>query len=160
RELRGTFPWRGYLSDLIPDAANWAVRIDPLMAMVYRRSAAMLCKTPATLQRIPARYREECVGPPRVCTHLKALPAARGRLREGAGFRMLYAGRLVYWKGLHLGLMAFAMFRRMRPDARLTVVGSGPDEAWFRRIAWLLGLEPAITWVPWVDQAEVMRMYP
>src|SRR5262249_39627720 len=44
RELRKTFPLRGYLIDLARDLANWVVHVDPLMAAVFRRSSATLCK--------------------------------------------------------------------------------------------------------------------
>jgi glycosyltransferase involved in cell wall biosynthesis len=160
RALRGTFPTRGYVSDLARGAANWAVRIDPLMAAVFRRSSAMLCKTKETLHSIPARYQEKCVVQVDVGTDAPAWPAVRRRPPGQGGFRVLYVGRLVYWKGLHLGLMAFAIFRCAHPDARLTVIGNGPDEAWLRRIARLLGIGDAITWVPWLEQAVVMREYP
>lgn len=160
RKLRGTFPVRGYVGDLVRDAVNWAMRYDPLMAVVFRRSSAMLCRTREMLHRIPARYREKCMVQVDVGTAAQGSPGVRHRAPGQGGFRVLYVGRLVYWKGLHLGLMAFAIFRQARPDARLTVIGDGPDEAWLRRIAWLLGLEDAITWVPWLQRAAVMRAYP
>lgn len=157
--LRKTFPLRGVLTDLVRDAANWAVRIDPLMTAVYRRSAVMLCKTPETLQRIPARYQGKCRVQVEVCadehgqTPLHRRPASQGQ------FRVLYAGRLVYWKGLHLGLMAFRRFRRAHPAATLTVVGSGPDEAWIRDLACRLGMDGAVNWIPQMEHAAVMRAY-
>jgi glycosyltransferase involved in cell wall biosynthesis len=155
RELRETFPLRGCLDDLIREAANRAVRIDPLMALVYRRASAILCKSHETAASIPPRYRRKCV----VQAGLGADTGRSGARECGrTGFRVLYAGELVYWKGLHLGLMAFAMFRQKHPDARLTVAGSGPDDAWFRRIAWLLGIGAAVTWMPAPGHAAARRV--
>lgn len=160
RQLRGTFPLRGYLTDLVRDVANRMARIDPLMTAVYRRSAATLCKTTETLQCIPARYRSKCRVQVEVGTEKSASPPARYRERPDGGLRVLYVGRLVYWKGLHLGLMAFAKFREAHPRARLTVIGSGPDEAWLRRLAQRTGLDGAVTWIPWLERAAVLRSYP
>jgi glycosyltransferase involved in cell wall biosynthesis len=156
--LRRTFPLRGYVADALRDLANWLVRVDPLMASVYRGAAVTLCKTAETLQRIPGRYHDKCrvhleVGTP------GAAPQAR-RPAEQARFRVLYVGRFVYWKGLHLGLMAFARLLERHPGAQLTVIGAGPDEAWLRTQARRLGIEGSVVWMPWQEREDVLRAYP
>lgn len=156
--LRRTFPLRGYLIDLVRDLANWVVRVDPLMAAVFRRSAATLCKTAETLESIPPRFRDKCVVQVELGTDGHP-GAARMRRRENGSFRLLYVGRLVYWKGLHLALMAFARLRADHPWATLTVVGSGPDEAWLHDVARRLGLDGAVNWIPRLAHAAVMRAY-
>jgi len=156
--LRRTFPLRGYLIDLFRDIANWVVRVDPLMAAVFRRSAATLCKTSETLQSIPARFHDKCLVLVELGTDGDP-PAPRPARLEEEGFRVLYVGRLVYWKGLHLGLAAFARLLESRPGAMLTVIGSGPDAAWLRDAAQRLGIGHAVKWIPRLEQAAVMRAY-
>jgi glycosyltransferase involved in cell wall biosynthesis len=155
--LRRSFPLRGYLADAARDVANWLVRIDPLMASVYRRAAVTLCKTAETLQRIPGRYRDKCrvhleVGTP-------SAPPPPRRAAPPERFRVLYVGRLVYWKGLHLGLMAFARLHERHPEAHLTVVGAGPDEDWLHELAHRLGIDAAVTWIPWQEREAVLQIY-
>jgi len=159
RALRGSFPLRGHLADLARDLANWLVRIDPLMASVYRRAAVTLCKTAETLHCIPGRYRDKCRVHLEVGTQAEAHPLPR---RHGAPerFRVLYVGRLVYWKGLQLGMRAFARLLERHPEAHLTVVGSGPDEAWLRSLAQRLGIEASLTWIPWLERDAVLQIYP
>ncbi len=156
--LRRTFPLRGYLIDLVRDLANWVVRVDPLMAAVFRRTSATLCKTAETLHSIPPRFHDRCVVQVELGTDGHP-GAARLRRRENGSFRLLYVGRLVYWKGLHLGLMAFARLRAIQPWATLTVVGSGPDEAWLHDVARRLGIGEAVNWIPRLEHAAVMRAY-
>jgi glycosyltransferase involved in cell wall biosynthesis len=158
RGLRKTFPLRGYLIDLVRDLANWVVHIDPLMAAVFRRSAATLCKTGETLRSIPARFRGRCLVQVELGMDERPARVLRKPNEDGV-FRVLYVGRLVYWKGLHLGLMAFAEFCRKHPGARLTVIGRGPDEAWLHELADGLGLRDAVTWIPYLERAAVMRTY-
>lgn len=157
RELRRTLPPRAYLRNLMRDIANRAVRVDPLMAAVYRRSAVTLCKTNETLRCIPARYRDKCLV--RVELGTEKDGPARLRRRPEENFRVLYVGRLVYWKGLHLGLMAFAKFRETHPRAKLTIVGSGPSEDSLHRLAQRLDIIDAVNWVSWIDRAAVTPYY-
>jgi glycosyltransferase involved in cell wall biosynthesis len=159
RPLRKTLPLRGFLIDLARDLANWAVRVDPLMAAVFRRSAATLCKTGETLHSIPRRFHDKCRVQVELGMDEQPSPLLRHRLREEGRLRALYVGRLVYWKGLHLGLRAFARFHESHPGARLTIIGSGPDEAWFHALAVELGVDAAVTWMPQMERAAVMRAY-
>ncbi|WP_333840232.1 glycosyltransferase family 4 protein [Pelomicrobium sp.] len=159
RPLRRTFPLRGYLLDLARNAANWAVRFDPLMAATYRRAAITLCKTRETLRRIPARYQDKCLVHVEVGIDIPQPGWAERRRRAHEGLRVLYVGRMLYWKGVHLGLRAFARFRESHPDTRFTLIGSGCDEAWLRHQAEELGLAQAVHWVPWLEHSAVMRAY-
>jgi glycosyltransferase involved in cell wall biosynthesis len=160
RALRSGFPLRGYAADFARDAANWLVNIDPMMASVYRRAAVTLCKTAETLQRIPRRYHDKC----RVCLEVgtrddaPALPRERTPMEDR--FRVLYVGRLVYWKGLHLALDAFARLIERHPEAHFTVIGSGPQEGWLRAYAERLGLAGSISWIPWMERDAVLQTYP
>jgi glycosyltransferase involved in cell wall biosynthesis len=135
RLLRATYPLRGRVIDGVRDLANWTVRVDPLMAAVYRRSAAILCKTGETMDAIPARYHDKCCVQPEVGIDDPGDRRVVPRPRESGRFRVLYVGRLEFLKGVHLGLAAFALLRARHPEATLTIIGSGPDEAWLRRKA-------------------------
>jgi glycosyltransferase involved in cell wall biosynthesis len=78
---------------------------------------------------------------------------------EPETFRVLYVGRLIYWKGLHLALRAFAEARKTMPQMKMTVIGSGPDESWFHSLAQNLQLESVVEWIPWMSQPEVLKNY-
>src|SRR5262245_41888500 len=101
--LRKTFPIRAHFADIVRDIANRAVRFDPLMGAVFRRSALTLCKTAETLGRIPARFRSKCMVQVELGMDEHAV-VRRGSKDRSGPFRVLYVGRLVCWKGLHLGL--------------------------------------------------------
>jgi glycosyltransferase involved in cell wall biosynthesis len=159
RALRGSFPLRGVLADFARDLANWLVRVDPLMASVYRRAAVTLCKTAETLNRIPGKYRGKCRVHLEVGTREDAHPLPR-RHAPHERFRVLYVGRLIYWKGLHLGMMAFARLLERHPEAHLTVVGSGPDESWLHALAQRLGIDAQVTWMRWLERDAVLQVYP
>lgn len=155
--LRWTYPLRGFLADLIRDLANWGARFDPLLNAAYRSSARVLCKTTETMNCIPRKHRDRC----RVGLELGAEPclARPVRRRDDGSFRVLYVGRLVYLKGMHLGLAAFERLRAAHPGARFTVIGSGPEEPRLRELARRSGIDEFVSWIPWIDRAAVMRAY-
>ena len=159
RALRKTFPLRGRVVDRGRDVANWMVCLDPLMAAVYRRAAAILCKTGETRDAIPARYRDKCRVQLEVGIDDPGERLIQPRPREKGRFRVLYVGRLAYPKGVHLGLAALARLRTTHPEATFTIIGSGPDEAWLRRAARHFGVADAVSWIPQLDRAGVMRAY-
>ena len=160
--LRSSFPLRGYVTDWLRDLSNLLLLIDPLLNSIYKRSNIILCKTAETKAAIPKAYRYKCrlyleigIEPPN--SDLLSLEANHPSTEKE--FRLLYVGRLVYWKGLHLGLQAFAQLRQKLPNVQLTVVGKGMDEAWYHRLAEQLEINTAIEWIDWIPQKEVLRLY-
>jgi len=69
-----------------------------------------------------------------------------------AAFRVLVASRLIAWKGQHLAIAAFA--EAGIAGARLTVLGSGPEEARLRRIAASLNVADRCDFIRRLPSAE------
>ena len=76
------------------------------------------------------------------------------------GPRLLYAGTLSAWQGVHVALEALALYRRDLP-ARLTVVGPGRKRqrrALLERAA-ALGVEAALELLPSCTQSELLELH-
>jgi glycosyltransferase involved in cell wall biosynthesis len=58
-----------------------------------------------------------------------------------------------------LGIRAFAEFSKSNSDATLTMVGKGPDKKQWKLLAEKLGISDKITWIEWVEQEELKRLY-
>jgi len=82
-----------------------------------------------------------------------AVQAVRGRL--GTGPVLLYAGRLVYEKGVHDLLAALPRLRRRHPGLRVVVAGTGPYEGELRGQARRLRLGRAVVWTGFLAGAEL-----
>jgi glycosyltransferase involved in cell wall biosynthesis len=63
---------------------------------------------------------------------------------DGAGLRLLAAGRLTRQKGFDLLLKATAEVRGAFPEVKLTIAGAGPEEAALRAQCRRLALEPEV----------------
>ena len=81
-----------------------------------------------------------------------AIAAAQGPV-------LLSVGRLGKEKNLDLLLDAFARFAKMRPDARLVVVGDGPHRDELERRAKDLGCAASVTFVGALEQGELGAYY-
>ncbi len=152
--------WRGLALDALRDVANALVRFDPLMAATFRAAERIYVTSEQTLALIPRRYRHKADvalaigwdGEP-------GAASADGGGDAGAALRVLFVGRLVYWKGLHLGLAAFRRLLDEEPDARFVVVGGGTDETRLKGLAEALGIAGNVEWVPRLARDELLACY-
>jgi glycosyltransferase involved in cell wall biosynthesis len=93
-------------------------------------------------------------------TGVEIVPAAQSvRPRVGdAPLRILWAGRLQPWKGLPLLLKALAKLPA-GASYELRVLGQGPCERRWRRLARRLGVDGLIQWCGWPDYAGQLPHY-
>lgn len=83
-------------------------------------------------------------------------PAADPQRAEN---EILFVGRLVEKKGLSHLIEAMPRILSQRPDVRLTIVGSGPEEATMRNLAETLGVGAAIRFEGAVLNADLTEYY-
>lgn len=156
--LRRSFPWRGWIKDLVRDIHTLLLRIDPLTWGACRDAMVVYARTRESLKALPRRCWSK--SDVRLELGIESCPVKpRPQRAPGERLRLMYAGQLVYWKGMHLGLRAVAEARRAGHDVRLTMVGSGPEEAAFRRLAESLDLGQAVTWRGQVTHGEMGNIY-
>jgi glycosyltransferase involved in cell wall biosynthesis len=60
---------------------------------------------------------------------------------------------------IHIGLSVFAPLIDAYPDARLTMVGAGPAERRWRKLAKDLGIVANVEWLPWQDRDAMASLY-
>jgi glycosyltransferase involved in cell wall biosynthesis len=154
--LRKSFPVSYQMRELLRDAANYIALLDPLLHRVFRCVALIPCKTADTVRFIPAKYRQKCVLQSEIGAPAIVAPSPRGDKTE---FRVLFAGNLLPWKGVHLALRAVAIAAFRVPNIRFTIAGSGPAEPWLRRLVAKLGIEPRVVWLGKIAQSELFERY-
>lgn len=86
-------------------------------------------------------------------------PGERPPARPEDGFRILYVGRLVPFKGQGILLEAIAALRASGVDARLTLIGEGPSRRDLERRAQELGLAEFVDFAGAVGQDEIRSHY-
>jgi glycosyltransferase involved in cell wall biosynthesis len=151
------FPLRGKLYEALRRAARRLGELDPLTRLTARRCAVAYAATRETarrLQRIGARYVEVLADgglSAGEIGELENLPPA-----DATSFRVISVARLLHWKGLHLGLRAFA--RAGLSDAEYWMVGKGAELERLQRLAKQLGIERQVRFHGFQSRAETFRL--
>ena len=157
--LRAGFSAGQRRRERLRNLSNLLVRWDPLMNRTFRQ-AERIFVTRDTVSLVPRRWRHKVAV--RLAIGLSDLRPAIGDLAPPDNtqpFHLLYVGRLLEWKGVHIALRAVALLRRSRPDVHFTIVGAGPAKTNLLRLVNDLHLESAVQWMGYRPHAEVQQHY-
>lgn len=157
--LKRSLAPREKVKEALRSVANLAARFDPLLWLAMRRTDLILAKTADTLQALPAAWRRRAVVLPEIGIDSVAGRSPSQRAPDEP-LRVLFAGRLIGWKGAHLALRAAAHAIGQGVPLQLTLVGSGPYGANLRRLAEQLGLGANdVRWHAHMPQADLFGLY-
>ncbi len=156
--LRRGLRWRGWLLDAVRDLHTWLMRFDPITRWACADAVAIYVKTAQSGRVLPARHRDKIDVRLEIGTR-EVAEQARPEHRAGEPLKLLFAGRFLYWKGMHFGIEGLSRLLDRGIEARLTMLGRGPEEAAWRQLAAELEVDHAIDWLPWVQQSEIGELY-
>lgn len=152
-----TLSWHATAYERLRNLARQVGEHDPLVRQTARRAHLALATTPETAARL--RY----LGAPQVeilgesalnrneIQHLQALAQP-----EVTPVRFISIGRLLHWKGFHLGLHAFA--RAQLDAAEYWIVGDGPERHRLEALASRLGLADRVRFFGHRPRAETLGL--
>jgi glycosyltransferase involved in cell wall biosynthesis len=156
--LRFGYPLKGFITDILRDILNFLTKFDLFTLLNFRVANEIYVKTPDTMGMIPKKYQKKAkllleIGinsEDSIITHTYA---------SYQPLRMIFVGRFIYWKGMHIGLLAFSVLSKLDPEARLTMVGEGPEENKWRNLVKRLGIEDKIYWTGWISHEKIKNLY-
>jgi glycosyltransferase involved in cell wall biosynthesis len=137
------------------DLARRVAECDPLVHMTARRSSLVLATTPGTAERVRrlgARHvevRGESGLSSAEIEHLQGLTSP-----ETGPLRLISLGRLLHWKGFHLGLQALA--HAAVPGAEYWIVGDGPERQRLEVLAAELGVADCVRFWGKLPRSEAL----
>jgi glycosyltransferase involved in cell wall biosynthesis len=143
--------------EFLRSTANRIAAFDPLVRSTFRHASLILCKTQETMAAVPLEMRKKCI----CLLEVGIDPVLMAQLPSAGSERpqFLFAGRLVYWKGIHLIFPALKQVRQDVPDATLTIVGEGKDRAWLQTVAQHCGVGDSVEWPGWVPREKLIQLY-
>jgi len=160
-QFRKSLPLAGRLIEWFRDRGNLALGADPLMRRTYSSASIIGCATAETLQAIPARFRNKCMVQRAIGIGTTDELSALGIQPERYPSRpqLLFVGRLLYWKGLHLALRSLQRVRDEVPGLRLRIIGAGPDSLWLKQQAKRWKVDDIVDWIAQVPHDQMAREY-
>jgi glycosyltransferase involved in cell wall biosynthesis len=134
---------------------RWAEH-SPLIGMTARRAKIVFATTEESGERVaflkPCRVE--------ILSHVALsredqLILERLPPRSGRPFRLASIGRLIYWKGFHIGLEAFASLLQDLPDSQYMIIGEGPERQRLEILAIDLGIGESVLFCGHLSRNEV-----
>jgi glycosyltransferase involved in cell wall biosynthesis len=152
-----SYSLRGKLHELVRTLGLKRGDWDPLVRFTARHATIALATTAQTEERLRA------IG----CQSIEILPHAAldeqdvRKLqdvseRRAGPFRIFSVGRMLHWKGFHLGLAAFAKLQEAFPDSEYWIIGEGPEQAALKKLAGKLGVESSVTFLNQISRRAVL----
>jgi glycosyltransferase involved in cell wall biosynthesis len=133
------FSFRNKVYEILRSAARWLGERDPFARMTARRSAIVRVTTPDTAVRVEQMEAKTVeVFPEASLTKDEIVNLMRFSTDDVPAIRFISMGRLLHWKGFHLGLRAFA--KAGLPEAEYWVLGDGPERQRLESLVSELGI--------------------
>jgi glycosyltransferase involved in cell wall biosynthesis len=156
-QLRDRFSLRGRVLEAVRDFSNATIELNPIVRQGLRSAGVIFARTADTKNLLSPPLRAKTY----VQMELGVTQAQIGAPRpiRKTPHKLLYAGRLLYWKGAHIAVEAMSRLVAHMPDAHLTMVGNGPEEARLKSEIAQRNLEANITLVSWMPQEQFLRLY-
>ncbi len=157
KALRTRLRLKARLTEWVRDMSNATIAFNPVVRDGLRSSRVIFAKTPETRELMPAEWR----GKTELFCELTLRPEDISTPRAAAASppRLLCVGRLLYWKGTHIALDAFATLLRSCPEARLTILGDGPERGRLEAQARRLGVDRHVDFRAWLPREAVRAVY-
>jgi glycosyltransferase involved in cell wall biosynthesis len=148
--------WRGKQYEALRTAGRWLGEHDPFVRLAIRRSAVVFAKTEQAARRLRLLGATDV----RVLPGEGLPPAEIARLARyapsvGGVVRFATLGNLLSFKGLHLGLRAFA--QAALPTAEYWIIGDGPERRALETLARSLGVGAHVRFWGWLPREEALR---
>lgn len=150
------FGWRGKVYETLRATAQRLGELDPFTIATARRCALAQATTEDTAKRLrhlgvpQLRVFSEAGLSEQDLADLKQCP-----LPEASPIRFVSSGRLLHWKGFHLGLRAF--IQADLPDAEYWILGDGPEKEQLQQLAQASPAAERIRFFGRVARSEVLE---
>lgn len=156
--LKRSIKGREKLKEVLRLLINRVALIDPFLWLAYARATLILVKTEDTRNALPWPFRKRAIVYPEIGFDAGEVVTPSSR-NPGEPLRVLFAGRLLGWKGAHLAIRAVARARQRGIDIDFYLVGQGPYEEELRCVARTCGEHDRMHWIARLPQQELFALY-
>lgn len=146
-------PLKFRLLEQMRNTSNKMARMDPVLRHTMSRASLILATTPQSKQALPIWARAKARVMDALGVDIKTLPTDELDMPKSGG-KILFVGRLVHWKGADLAIEAFAEAVYRKPELKLIVIGTGPDDTRLKELAERRGVSHRVDFKGFVSDAQ------
>lgn len=158
--LKRSFPVKDKIAEFARSLLNASARLNPFLWLALSKAQLILVRTAETARALPSPYKHQAIEHQEIGTPARHRQAPMQSRSPNETLKILFAGRLLSLKGIHLALRAVASAQAAGADLEFTIIGSGPKEQWLKQIATSLGLDNSVLrWVDRIPQDELFEQY-
>ena len=132
------FSWSNKVYEVLRSGIRWVGERDPFARMTAQRSTIVRVTTEDTAIRVRQMGAKQVEVFPEASLTTEEINRLIHCDSNSTAVRFISMGRLLHWKGFHLGLRAFA--QAAIPDAEYWVLGDGPERQRLEDLAAALGI--------------------
>lgn len=153
--------WEARIKETLRYLSNRWIRISPLMFLTFRSANRILVTSNQTASLLPASFQHKTKQMLAISLEnneietIYSIHAINPKI-----FKIFFAGRFLYWKGMEYGLYAFARLVQIHPSAHLTMIGNGPAKSRWQALANTLNISNHITWIAQMPRNEFIASLP
>lgn len=156
------FGWKTWLMEAARVGLIKAARFDLLLRWCVHRSSLCLGVTEDTaseLRKLGAKHVEVLPAVALSDDEIAQIQTAKSEERRAKDepLTLLYVGRLIAWKGVHLGLRALAQCEDK--TLRYRIIGDGPLRVWLEAEAQRLGIANRVEFCGALPRDQVLQAY-
>ena len=155
RQFRARFGAKPRLWEYFRIGMQWIFRHDPFFLISQERAKVLWMANREALEALPARWRKKAqlLSVNGIASNELTPPEVQP---QHDGFAVLSAGRLIPLKGFDLALRAFAFFASKHPEAKLAIIGSGPELKRLEGLARELGIAAQVRIEAWMPRERLL----
>ncbi|MCF6237090.1 MAG: glycosyltransferase family 4 protein [Gammaproteobacteria bacterium] len=137
------------------------VVLNPLIYFAMRKARLIVVATNETYLVVPRHLRDKVVVESQIGMNLEDEKSLSYSVTDEGVFRIVTAGRHVYWKGHLLIIQAFAKFLESSAlQAELVVLSDGPEHGRLKAEVSRLGIAPQVKFLKWLPtRQDVFKQY-
>jgi glycosyltransferase involved in cell wall biosynthesis len=143
---------------------NWVIKntfwkLDPFLKLTKWQAKKIICMNSSVLEKIKGIEKKHIILPS-VGSELNTV----NEIKRKSNFEVLSIGRLVPLKGFDLTIKSFNEFLKTlsykdKVKAKLTIVGSGTQDLFYKEMVVKLGIEKQVEFISWINREDLKEIY-